>query len=115
MNEKGWTRGETYPWIGCVSTSFWWNNIDFNTTILNNNTIKKSKPNKIYIDVGSREPSEMIKPTEIIKKEFESLGYILGNNLSYHWEIGGEHLEKSWTKRFYMPVTFLFPATYVHA
>jgi len=30
----GWTRPSTYWLAGCMSSSFWWNNEDFNTTIL---------------------------------------------------------------------------------
>ena len=30
----GWTRPEVYSIAGCMSSSFWWNNEDFNNTVL---------------------------------------------------------------------------------
>jgi predicted alpha/beta superfamily hydrolase len=30
----GWTRPDLYWMAGCMSSSFWWNNEDFNNTIL---------------------------------------------------------------------------------
>ncbi|RYE84066.1 MAG: hypothetical protein EOO65_02880, partial [Methanosarcinales archaeon] len=30
----GWTRPDTYGFAGCMSSSFWWNNQDFNNTII---------------------------------------------------------------------------------
>jgi predicted alpha/beta superfamily hydrolase len=53
----GWTHSSIYGKSGCMSSSFWWNNEDFNETIL---TTKSSPlPNLIvYVDSGDSGPSQ---------------------------------------------------------
>jgi predicted alpha/beta superfamily hydrolase len=52
----GWTR-PLYRKVGCMSSSFWWNSQDFNTTIMDSPTRHPTKQNVplIYVDCGTDE------------------------------------------------------------
>lgn len=103
----GWTRGDIFSKVGCMSSSFWWNNYDFNSTILLRQC--DSEPLKIYLDVGSSEGSEMISGATYVRNSLESLGYVLNENLYYYLDPLGQHNEYYWGKRFYIPMQFLYP------
>ena len=105
----GWSNPDIFYKNGCMSSSFWWNNFDYNTTILqnryNNNNIL---PEMIYIDVGSSESNTMLYGADIIKNHLINIGYQLNNNISYYIQPNGQHNEYWWGKRFYKPMQFLY-------
>jgi len=108
----GYTRPQVYKKTACMSPSVWWNNQDFNTTILPA-SLPSSPPGLWYLDAGSTE--ETIGPdTVVVVKHLESLGKKLGKNLEYYSDPGGTHSEKSWGGRVHLPLSFMFgpdPAT----
>lgn len=104
----GWTRPNVWGKVGCMSSSFWWNNQDFNTTILTNNAVP---PNLIvYVDSGNAGPGkDDMKETQTVRNHLESLGFILDEDLFYYLQDGGMHNEYYWGKRFHVPMRYLYP------
>lgn len=52
----GWMHPQTFGLTGCMSSSFWWNAMDFNNSILVKNT-PPNPPKFFYIDTGTDEGS----------------------------------------------------------
>lgn len=110
----GWTRPSVYAIAGCMSSSFWWNNQDFNNTILNKprDTQQEIKSGQtiFYLDSGDQGDSQDDKvQTLTVRSHFQSLGWTLDENLFYYLMKGGSHNERSWGTRFYVPMTYLYP------
>lgn len=106
----GWTRPSVYSIAGCMSSSFWWNNQDFNTTILNKARPPQKPQTVFYLDSGDQGDSQDDKVETItVRKHFESLGWVLGSDLYYYLMRGGSHNERSWGERFHVPMTALYP------
>jgi predicted alpha/beta superfamily hydrolase len=107
----GWTRPSIYSVAGCISSSFWWNNEDFNNTVLNKPRKTESNPQTVfYLDSGDQGEGQDDKvQTVTVRTHFESLGWTLGRDLFYYLAKGGSHNEKSWGERFYVPMTDLYP------
>jgi predicted alpha/beta superfamily hydrolase len=105
----GWTRPSVWSKIGCMSSSFWWNNEDFNNLILNSST--PQYPVEIYLDDGTAgEGHDDYLQTLEVKNHMEKLGYVIEKDLFYFVQIGGAHNEYWWGKRFHEPMTdFYFP------
>jgi predicted alpha/beta superfamily hydrolase len=105
----GWTRTSEYGRAGCMSSSFWWNSEDFNNVIL----VKKPKPSQretFYLDSGDSGDSQDDKvQTLSVMAHLQKLGYSLNQNLFYYLDKGGQHNEYFWGRRFWIPMTNLFP------
>ena len=54
----GQTRPNIYDYAGCMSSSFWWNNKDFNSRILRNGTTKTRSSSAFYLDSGNEGPGK---------------------------------------------------------
>ena len=107
----GWTRTQRWPIAGCMSSSFWWNNQDFNNTVM----IKYLAPNvqslNVYLDSGdSPAPSfDDVVQTHTVMTHFQSDGWVLNQTLFYYVDKGGQHNEYYWGQRFWIPMTYLYP------
>ncbi|KAL9641786.1 hypothetical protein ABK040_011772 [Willaertia magna] len=110
----GWTRSHLYNRVGCMSSSFWWNNQDFNTTILTNKNIRPPIKNnlKFYLDSGNEgEDQDGMLETKIVLNHFENFPnhlFELKRNLFYFLDRGASHNEYFWGKRFWAPLLALF-------
>lgn len=104
----GWTRPGLYAKLGCMSSSFWWNNQDFNGTILN-----KPKPQPmplIYMDsgnVGSGE-QEIEADTGVVYQRLLELGLKPNATVVRYLANGGQHNEASWGARVHVPLAYLY-------
>jgi len=106
----GWTRSKVYSKAGCMSTSFWWNNEDFNNVIL----VTRSDPlpqEIVYVDSGGQSvgDGDDYEETIRVRDHIEDLGYSLNKDLYYFWDPGAQHSEYYWGKRFWVPMTDLYP------
>uniref|UniRef100_A0A6B2LF31 Esterase n=1 Tax=Arcella intermedia TaxID=1963864 RepID=A0A6B2LF31_9EUKA len=103
----GWTRS-TYSVVGCMSSSFWWNDEDFLNTIL---TKPKQSPSNVlfYLDSGDSGPdNDDMTQTIAVTQKLQSLGFTLNNNLFYFLDKGGQHNEYYWGSRFWVPMSDLY-------
>lgn len=104
----GWTRSNVYTKIGCMSSSFWWNNQDFNNTILNRPYIPSNID--IYLDSGdSGDSNDDVVQTQTVTKHILSFPpFTLNQNVHYYLDKGASHNEYYWGKRFYVPMLALY-------
>jgi len=103
----GWTRSSIYRTAGCMSSSFWWNSCDFLNVIL-----KKPIPKSVYIylDSGNAgEDNDDEQQTIDVRNQMEVLGFTLNTTLWYYLDNGGMHNEYYWGRRFWVPMTDLYP------
>lgn len=71
----GWTRQGIYGRVGCMSSSFWWNNQDFLYQVMKKHGVPSQKP-LIYMDSGTEGgEAECETNTAAIKSQMISLGY----------------------------------------
>lgn len=98
----GWTRSETFGSVGCLSSSFWWNN---------ENQLQQVKKAthapmlNIYIDSGddSDGKQQMLRMHTALKEH----GYKDKDNLYHYVDENGKHSEKYWAQRLFLPLMFL--------
>ena len=101
----GQTRPNIYDYAGCMSSSFWWNNKDFNSKILRNGTTKTRSSSAFYLDSGNEGPGKDDEAETIaVRQSMEKLGKKLNKNLFYYLDNGGSHNELFWGKRFFRPM-----------
>eukprot|EP00026_Physarum_polycephalum_P012582 Phypoly_transcript_12904.p1 GENE.Phypoly_transcript_12904~~Phypoly_transcript_12904.p1 ORF type:complete len:355 (+),score=40.19 Phypoly_transcript_12904:86-1066(+) len=104
----GWTRSNVYNLAGCMSSSFWWNNEDFNGVILQKDSPPKQL--EVYLDSGNAGPdNDDEAQTKTVLAHMQTLGFTLGEDLWYYLDKGGQHSEKYWGARFFVPMTDLYP------
>jgi predicted alpha/beta superfamily hydrolase len=105
----GWTRPQLYGRVACMSSSFFWNNEDFNNTVLSN----WSTPNDtaMYLDSGDKgEGNDDEAQTVTVRNTLEQVkGFVMNQSLFYYLDHGGEHNEAYWGARFWIPMTDLYP------
>jgi predicted alpha/beta superfamily hydrolase len=113
----GWTRASIYGKVGCMSSSFWWDENDYQNNIIVNSKPDTSKYSALpgfYMDSGTSggDASCAVYTTEIYEY-YQTVGFIDNINLWKYIDQGGSHNEASWGKRFYLPMEALYPATTV--
>eukprot|EP00008_Paramoeba_atlantica_P005333 CAMPEP_0201488250 /NCGR_PEP_ID=MMETSP0151_2-20130828/17850_1 /ASSEMBLY_ACC=CAM_ASM_000257 /TAXON_ID=200890 /ORGANISM="Paramoeba atlantica, Strain 621/1 / CCAP 1560/9" /LENGTH=392 /DNA_ID=CAMNT_0047873507 /DNA_START=6 /DNA_END=1184 /DNA_ORIENTATION=+ len=109
----GWTRGEVYSKGGCMSSSFWWNDEDFNNVILNTYDPPNHDTYQVYLDSGNvGGGQDDLEETIRVRDHIVSLGYTGDVNEFYFLDDGGQHSEYFWGQRFYKPCRDLYPPTY---
>ena len=107
-----WTRPTVYAAAGCMSSSFWWNAQDFNTTILRKlRPPTEGKPLVVYLDSGDTDGDSNIFPaTLVVRQHLRALGWSgQQNDLYYYLDRGAGHSERYWGARFHIPASSLFP------
>ncbi|KAH3757936.1 alpha/beta hydrolase [Pelomyxa schiedti] len=100
-----WTRSDVYGLCGCMSSSFWWDSEAFLKHILMASL--PMNPITIYIDSGT--DNDDMPQTIAVRGRLEELGWVLDTNLFYYLDVGGQHNEYYWGKRFWIPMTDLYP------
>lgn len=105
----GWTRPSVYGKVGCMSSSFWWDENDYQKNVITA-SFPKEKP-IFYMDSGTRggEESCAVYTAQIYDYDVAG-GYVAGKEIMKYVDQGAEHNEASWGARFYVPMQFLFPA-----
>ena len=107
----GWTRSDIYGKVGCMSSSFWWDNKDYQT-----NLITSSTPEKIsdtYMDSGDTLGGENWCElyTKNIYDYMLGVGYTADLSVARYVDHGATHSETYWGPRFHYPMEFLYPAS----
>eukprot|EP00039_Didymoeca_costata_P015819 m.273956 g.273956 ORF g.273956 m.273956 type:complete len:384 (-) comp16284_c1_seq1:25-1176(-) len=108
-----WKRPQVWQTVGCMSSSFWWNNEDYAHILLKNGTaspLPGQDSVKIYLDSGTEGSGkdDMVE-TITVRSDLEKIGKTIGNSLFYYLDVGGSHNEQSWGKRFWKPMVSLYP------
>jgi enterochelin esterase-like enzyme len=100
-----WWHPKIFGKAGCMSSSFFWNDYQVMNEVASYEGPRK--PFRLYLDVGSKEV--------FLRTGFEQMvallrnkGFHKGEDFQYHLARGGTHDEKSWGKRVWRPLTFLF-------
>ena len=107
----GWTRTARWPIAGCMSTSFWWNDQDFNNTVMEKYLAPPVEALNVYLDSGNMPPpdGDDVEQTRTVLRHFESDGWVLNQTLFYYLDKGGQHNEYYWGQRFWIPMGYLYP------
>jgi len=112
----GYTRPNIYSKTGCMSSSFWWNNEDFNNTVMTNASFPPPIGQvEFYLDSGNAgTDDDDVQQTITVRDHFLSEGFQYNSQLFYYLDQGGQHNEYYWGQRFHVPMTDLYPVpTYV--
>jgi len=105
----GVTRPHVYGVVGCMSSSFWWNNGDFLSTIIPRLTASETQ--RYYVDCGdSGDSDDDLQDTSQVATAFAASrkGLMLGVNYFWYLQRGGQHNEAFWSKRFHHPMQWLY-------
>jgi len=98
---------EVFGKAACLSTSLHWKNGALLKEIKNFNAGKKEL--KIYFDnSGKGSEGQMIPHYQKLKSQLISKGFEDGISLEYYFDKNGDHSERSWAKRAWRPLVFLF-------
>ncbi len=106
----GWTRPSVWGRTGCMSSSFWWNNQDFNATILK--TAQPPTYKLFYIDTGTDEgssPPTQVQQTKTVVTSIVSKGWTLDQRIFFYLDDGGQHNEYFWGRRFPVVMSAMYP------
>ncbi len=100
-----WWYPDVFGNAGCMSNSFFWNDYQIFKDVQKYQGPRKNA--RLYLDVGSREvflKTGYEKMLSLLRKK----GYRKGADFQYYLAKGASHDEKSWGKRVWRPLTFLF-------
>jgi predicted alpha/beta superfamily hydrolase len=102
-----WRYPQIFSKAGCLSTSLYWNNGALLKEIEN---FTGQKPEiKIYLDSSGKGSEGRMKPDyENLKTLLISKGFEDGKDVEYYFDKEGDHSERSWSKRVWQPLKFLF-------
>ena len=102
-----WRYPDVFSKAGCLSTSLLWNNGALLKEIEN---FTGQKPEiKIYLDSSGKGSEGQMKPDyEKLKTLLISKGFEEGKDVEYYFDKDGDHSERSWAKRAWRPLKFLF-------
>lgn len=104
-----WTRSDIYGKAGCMSSSFWWDENDFQKNIIPASVPLKPFP-RIYMDSGTGSPGE-ISCTAYTLNIYEQMlndGYESDVTVKRYVDEGATHSESYWGPRFHIPIEFLY-------
>lgn len=115
----GWTRPDVWSgFVGCMSSSFWWNNESFNNTILKMHAPGVFPPVvAVYLDSGNAGPDDDdFNQTLTVRNRYLGMGWAYGNDtwapvkaearpLGYYVDNGGQHNVSSAAR----VLTYCFP------
>ena len=110
----GWTRSTVYGKVGCMSSSFWWDDVDFvkNVMVTKNPSADFPVPH-IYMDSGTKEDLTCTKYTTEFYDYCLTDGFVADKSVFQYIDQGGSHSESSWGPRFYIPMEDLYPVTFI--
>lgn len=100
----GWTRYDTYKKIGCMSSSFWWNNADFIPDIILKKTLHLDENNIFYVDTGT--VMDCYNSTMAVKGYMDNMTNVFTPNVNYFFYLdeGASHTGYYWGRRFHLPL-----------
>lgn len=102
-----YTRPDVFKTAICMSSSFWWNNEDFNGKILSQEKVWEGL--KLYVDSGDSGSSQDGKnQTVTVYNHLSKIGYRTNQTLFYYLDKGGQHNEYYWGRRFNVPMLKLY-------
>lgn len=101
----GWTRSNVFNHVGCMSSSFWWNNQNF--TVQVENATGTKPPVRFYLDIGANEGATA--ETTRMRDALLAKGYVSNVNVKYYFDPQGSHNEASWRARLPIVLTYLLP------
>lgn len=108
----GWTRPTVYGKVGCMSSSFWWADQDFQNKLLPNTTVPALPHPHIYMDAGTSGSlggeAQCSVYTGQVYDVMVADGFVANEEVQKYVDVGGQHNEASWGARFYLPVQFLY-------
>jgi enterochelin esterase-like enzyme len=107
----GVTRPAVYSTAICMSSSFWWNNGDFQATIIPKLTTGNGQHQRYYVDSGdSGDTDDDMQDTTAVATAFitSGNGFVLGRNFFWYMQRGGQHNEGWWSLRFHHPMQYLY-------
>lgn len=102
-----WRYPHIFSKAGCLSTSLLWRNGALIKEIEN---FAGQKPEiKIYLDSSGKGAEGRMKPDYLkLKDLLIRKGFVEGKDLIYYFDEQGDHSERSWSKRVWRPLFFLF-------
>ncbi|MBI2569118.1 MAG: alpha/beta hydrolase [Candidatus Schekmanbacteria bacterium] len=101
----GWTRSDFAHNLGCMSSSFWWND-EWLTDLVAADT-NPNPPVRIYLDSGN--PGDGYQETIRMRDTLAERGFVFNDTL-FHWaEAGAQHNEAAWAERFHQPIETFYP------
>ena len=98
----GWRHDDIFSMIGCMSSSFYYN--DEKVFDMINPAGRPKNKMKFYIDHGE---DGLIRGQKIFNRLSE-LGYVIGRDIDYFYAPGAEHNESAWAERLERPLLFFF-------
>lgn len=111
----GWTRSTIYGKVGCMSSSFWWDENDYQNRIIVTSLPSTQVPVPVvYMDSGtSGGDGSCAVYTSQIYDIYQTKGFVAEQTVFKYIDQGGSHNEASWGARFYLPMQELYPPTTV--
>ena len=92
--------------LAVLSPSVWWDNRVLLSEV---EALQHKLPLRIWLDAGTAEGDETIANVQALRDALVGKGWVVGQDLAYLEEEGGEHNEQSWARRFDRVLKFLFP------
>ena len=100
-----WKYPSVFGSAACLSPSFWY---DDEKTLQNIRSDRRGKRAiRIYLDCGDKE-KELLPGYRQMVTILKKKGYRKGVDLDYHIEKNGIHNERSWARRVWKPLLFMF-------
>jgi predicted alpha/beta superfamily hydrolase len=111
----GWTRAKVYGKVGCMSSSFWWDDNNFQNHILTEQDIDRSQSLPVfYMDSGtSGGEASCAMYTAQVDDIMQQKGFVADQTVFKYLDPGAAHNEASWGARFSVPIQDLYPPTTV--
>ncbi|MER6434333.1 alpha/beta hydrolase-fold protein [Streptomyces sp900105245] len=100
----GWTRSSVYGSVGCMSSSFWWDDETFSHAV---EVYQGKKPERFYLDAGGN--NDGATETARFRDELLADGYVSGADLLHIYDPIGMHNESSWARRLPKALAYLLP------
>jgi len=107
----GVTRPAVYGKVGCMSSSFWWDENDFQKKVVP--SMSPYQPlNSVYMDSGTGSPGEKecTAYTSDVYQQLIGKGYSANSNVFQYVDEGATHSESYWGPRFHLPMEDLYPS-----
>ena len=101
-----WWHPHVFGNAGCISNSFFWNDYSVMKEVQEYEGPKKQI--RLYLDVGGKEVFLRTGYEQMVQLLIRK-GFRKGIDLQHYLAKTGSHDEKSWGKRAWRPLTFLFP------
>ena len=102
-----WNYPQIFSQAACLSPAFVFRNI--NAVALVENYHGESKKIRIYMDDGGVGLDNQLLPgCEAMLRALQANGFTMGENLEWYHDPEAEHSERSWSKRVWRPLLFMY-------